>query len=259
MVVVTVRAENDAEIGSALAPVATRIEVGLLGLAAVEQLAGEAGRAALAQPILQRTRGHTLFVVEVLRALADGDVCLPESLRSAVQARVRQTGSAAESLLRAASVLGAAFDPLIVGKLLDLTAAAAVELCEHALQARLLVVSGRDYEFANDLIREVLYATTPEPTRLAYHRRAADLLAGPPEALAGHAAAAGDWLRAARAWLLAAEDAMRRSAASDAIALSTQALEAAERGGDTGARARALILRGRARERSVRTLPRSPI
>ena len=248
LTVVTVRAEHDAEIGSALAPAASRVEVGPLSAAAVEQLATQAGQGALAGPILQRTQGHTLFVVEVLRALAGGDTGVPESLRSAVQARVRQTGAAAESLLRAASVLGAAIDPLTLGELLELTPAAAVDLCEQALQARLLVVSGRDYEFANDLIREVLYATTPLPTRLAYHRRAADLLTGQPEALARHATAAGDWLRAARAWLLAAEDAMRRSAASDAIALSTQALEAAERGGDTEAHARGLILRGRARE-----------
>ena len=248
LTVVTVRAEHDAEIESALAPAASRVEVGPLSAAAVEQLATQAGQGALAGPILQRTQGHTLFVVEVLRALAGGDTGVPESLRSAVQARVRQTGAAAESLLRAASVLGAAIDPLTLAELLELTPAAAVDLCEQALQARLLVVSGRDYEFANDLIREVLYATTPLPTRLAYHRRAADLLTGQPEALARHATAAGDWLRAARAWLLAAEDAMRRSAASDAIALSTQALEAAERGGDTEAHARALILRGRARE-----------
>jgi DNA-binding SARP family transcriptional activator len=248
LTVVTVRAEHDAEIGSALAPAASRVEVGPLSAAAVEQLATQAGQSALAGPILQRTQGHTLFVVEVLRALAGGDTGVPESLRSAVQARVRQTGAAAESLLRAASVLGAAIDPLTLGELLELTPAAAVDVCEQALQARLLAVSGRDYEFANDLIREVLYATTPEPTRLAYHRRAADLLTGQPEALAGHAAAAGDWLRAARAWLLAAEDAMRRSAASDAIALCTRALEAAERGEDTEAHARALILRGRARE-----------
>jgi DNA-binding SARP family transcriptional activator/tetratricopeptide (TPR) repeat protein len=256
LVVVTVRAEHDQQIGAALAPVATRVEVGPLGPAAVGQLARAAGHGALARPILERTRGHTLFVVEVLRALATGDggqaqeaqEILPESLRSAVQARVRQAGSAAESLLRAASVLGAAIDPLTLGELLQLTPAAAVELCEQALQARLLVVSGRDYEFANDLIREVMYATTPEPTRLAYHRRAADLLTGQPESLARHAAAAGDWPRAARAWLIAAEDAMRRYATSDAIALSTQALEAAERGGDAEANARALVVRGSARE-----------
>jgi len=248
LVVTTVRAEHDHEIGSVLAPVATRVEVGPLGPAAVGQLAREAGQGALTDSIQQRTRGHTFFVVEVLQALTGGDAGIPESLRSAVQARVRQTGPAAETLLRAASVLGAAIDPLTLGELLQLTPAAAVERCEQALAAGLLVVSGRDYEFANDLIREVMYATTPEPTRLAYHRRAADLLTGQPEALARHAAAAADWPRAARAWLLAAEEAMRGYAASDAITLSTQALDAAERGGDRDVRARALIVRARAKE-----------
>jgi DNA-binding SARP family transcriptional activator len=248
LVAVTIRAEHDQQTGAALASVATRVEVGPLGAAAVEQLAREARQGALAGPILQRTRGHTLFVVEVLRALASGDPGVPESLRSAVQARVRQTGPATETLLRAASVLGAAIDPLTLSELLQLAPASAVERCEQALQARLLVVSGRDYEFANDLIREVMYATTPEPTRLAYHRRAADLLTGQPEVLARHAAAAEDWPRAARAWLLAAEDALQRYAASDAITLSTQALEAAERGRDAEVRARTLVVRARARE-----------
>jgi len=248
LVVTTVRAEYDGQIGAMLAPVATRVEVGPLGPAAIGQLAREAGQGALADSILQRTGGHTFFVVEVLRALARGDAGIPESLRGAVQARVRQTGPATETLLRAASVLGAAIDPLTLGELLKLTPATAIERCENALAARLLVVSGRDYEFANDLIREVMYATTPEPTRLAYHRRAADLLTGQPEALARHAAAAEDWPRAARAWLLAVENAMRRYAASDAIALSTQALDAAERSADAEARARALVVRARARQ-----------
>jgi predicted ATPase len=171
---------------------------------------------------------------------------VPESLRTAVQARVRRAGPPVENLLRAAAVLGATVDPLTLGVLLDLVPATALELCEAALGARLLVVSGRDYEFANDLIREVLYATTPEPTRLAHHRRAADLLTGQPESLARHAAAAGDWLRAARAWLRAGEDAMGRYAASDAVALASQSLEAAERADVSEVSARALVLRGRA-------------
>ena len=245
---VTVRAEHDPQISAALAPLATRVELGPLDAAAVGQLARAAGRGDLAGHIQQRTRGHTLFVVEVLRALAAGDAGVPESLRSAVQARIRRTGTAAEGLLRAAAVLGTSVDPLTLARLLDLTPTAALELCEQALEARLLAVSGRDYEFANDLIQEVVYADTPEPTRLAYHRRAADLLTGQPESLARHAAAAGDWPRAARAWLLAAEEAMRRYAASDAVALATRALDAAERAEDGEARARALVLRGRARE-----------
>jgi DNA-binding SARP family transcriptional activator len=248
LTVATVRAENDAEIGAALAPVARRIEVGPLGQEAVRQLASEAGQAGLADTILRRTGGHTFFVVESLRALAEGDAGLPESLVSAVQARVHGAGAAAERLLRAAAVLGATVDPLALSALLDLTPAAALELCEMALDARLLVISGRDYEFANDLIREALYASMPEPARLAYHRRAADLLTGQPESLARHAAAAGDWPRAARAWLLAAEDAVRRYAATDAATLATQAHDAAERAGDAEVAARALLMRGRAHE-----------
>jgi DNA-binding SARP family transcriptional activator/tetratricopeptide (TPR) repeat protein len=248
LVVVTVRAENDAQVGTALAPVASRVEVGPLGPEAVRELAQAAGRGELANSILARTRGHTLFVVEVLRALISGDTGAPETLRTAVQARVRRAGQAVEALLRAASVVGATVDPLALGVMLDLGSAAVLELCDKALEARLLVVSGRDYEFANDLIREALYASTPAPTRLAHHRRAADLLTGQPESLARHAAAAGDWQRAARAWLRAAEDAMSRFAASDAAALATQAFDAAERVGDVEVSARAVLVRGRAHE-----------
>jgi DNA-binding SARP family transcriptional activator len=248
LVVVTVRAEQEAEIGTALAPVAGRVEVGPLGPMGVEQLARAAGQGDLAGDIQRRTRGHTLFVVEVLRALAGGDPGVPQSLRGAVQARVQRAGAPVETMLRAASVAGAAVDPLALATLLDLPPTAALELCERALKARLLVVSGREYEFANDLIREVLYATTPVPTRLAYHRRAADLLTGQPESLARHAAAAGDWQRAGRAWLQAADDAMSRYSASDAVALATQALDAAAQAGDNEIRARALVLRGRAHD-----------
>ena len=246
LIVATIRAENDAQMDAALAPVARRVEVGPLDADAVAQLARAAGRDELAGPILEQTRGHTLFVVEVLRALASGEEGVPESLRTAVQARVRRAGPPVETLLRAAAVLGSTVDPLTLGAMLDLVPAAALEQCEAALGARLLMVSGRDYEFANDLIRDVLYASTPEPTRLAHHRRAADLLTGQPESLARHAAAADDWLRAGRAWLRAGEDAMGRYAASDAAALATQALEAGERAADLEVSARALVLRGRA-------------
>ena len=248
LVVATVRAENDAETSAALTAVASRVEVGPLGAAAVEQLAGRAGQAGLADRILRQTRGHTLFVVEVLRALAEGDSGLPDSLASAVQARVRRLGSEAEQLLRAAAVLGAAVDPAIVAGLAGVPPAAALRHCELALRAGLLAAAGRDFEFANDLIREALYATTPVPARLAYHQRAADLLTRQPESLARHAAACGDWLRAARALLSAADEAFRRFAVTDSAALATQALEAAERAGDLEVGARARVIRGRAHE-----------
>ena len=248
LVVFTVRAENSADVGAALEAVAVPLEVGPLDRDAVAKLASDAGQGSLAADILHRTRGHTLFVVEVLRALGGGEEGVPSSLRATVVARVRRTGAPVEAALRAAAVLGSAVDPLMLGALLGLTTAAAVERCEQALSARLLVVSGRHYEFANDLIREVMYSTTPEPTRLAYHRGAADLLTAQPEALAEHAAACGDWQRAARAWLVATETAMRRFAASDAALLATKALDAADRAGAAEVAVRAQIARGHAHE-----------
>ena len=248
LVIATVRAENDPEIGAALAAVADRVEVGPLGADAVGQLAGQAGQASLADRILRQTRGHTLFVVELLRALAEGDGGLPESLRSAVQTRARRLGAAAEQVLRVAAVLGAAVDPATVAALAAVPHTVALRSCELALRARLLVAAGRDFEFANDLIRDALYAATPEPSRLAYHRRAADLLTSQPESLARHAAACGDWTRAARALLSAADEAFRRFAVTDSAALATRALEAADRAADRESRTRARVIRGRAHE-----------
>src|SRR6185437_3123389 len=60
LVVTAVRAENDAQAGAALAPVARRVEVGPLGPEAVTALARAAGQGGLAGRIREQTRGHTL-------------------------------------------------------------------------------------------------------------------------------------------------------------------------------------------------------
>ena len=134
------------------------------------------------------------------------------------------------------AVLGATIDPDVIAQLLALGAPEVERRCEQASTARLLVVADRAYEFSNDLIREVLYATTPAPTRVAYHRRASDLLSDRPEQVAAHALAAGDADRAARAYLLAGDQAGRRFAAADAEALLTRAVDAALLAGYGGGR-----------------------
>jgi len=210
LVTATVRAEEGAHVIDQLAGIAERLELGPLTAPAVERLAAAAGQAEHADGILRQTRGHALFVVETLRALAAGDTAVPASLEAAVLDRVRRAGRPVDEVVRAAAVLGSSFDPTVLAALLGQAQPAVMSRCEDALAARLLVVAGRDYEFANDLVREVLYATTPVPTRVAYHRHAADLLTHRPEAMAAHASAAEDWLRAARAWLLAGEQALAR-------------------------------------------------
>lgn len=247
LIVGTVRTEESVDIIRALGDIAERLELGPLSLPAVTELAAKSHQADRAEQILARTGGHALYVVETIRALAGGSEGIPPSLEEAVTGRVRKTGKAVEETLRAAAILGSSFEPQTLAGLMSVPVHTVAGRCADALSARLLTVSDR-YEFAHDLVREVLYATTPDPVRRAYHLRAADLFTEHPEALAAHAAAAGDWARAARGWLLAGEEALARAAAEDAVELFTSALGASETAaGLEDVRARALLGRGRAR------------
>ena len=245
LVLATVRAGEGDDVVDELIDVSRRLDVGPLGGAAVTELALASGQAEFADQILARTRGHTLFVVETLRGLRDGADGIPLSLRDAVLLRVRRAGRDVDELLRAAAVLGSSFTPAVVAGLLEKPLRAVVSRSEEALEARLLVVSGDEYEFVNDLVREVLYDSTPRPARLAYHRRAADLLTNQPEAVGLHAHAAQDWSRAARAWLLAGENALQRCAGPDAEDLLTRCLDSADRSREPEIAGRALVARSR--------------
>ena len=257
LVLGTLRTHEGADALDVLADVAQRLDLGPLPEEAVTRLVEEAGQGALAATILRRTRGHPLFVVETLRGLAAGESGPPETLQVAVLARLRRVGGDAEEVLRAGAVLGASVDPAVVAGMLDLAVHVVMRCCAEATAAGLLAVAERDYEFANDLVQEILYATTPAPVRRAHHLRAADLSTAQPEAVGRHAAAAGDEVRAARAFLLAGEQAMARFATADAEALLTLALEAAERTGAPELLCRALLARGHAR--SVRGAYRAAV
>lgn len=248
LVVATVRVEEGDDVLALLEPVGTRLPVGPLDADAVAALAAAAGQAPMAGAILARTGGHTLFVVETLGGLRAGASEVPASLRSAVLDRLDRAGADTAELLRAAAVVGASVDPEVVAGMLGLATHVAVQRCERAVAARLLVPAGSRYEFANDLLHEILYATTPEPLRRAHHHRAADLLAGVPEAVAVHAAAVQDWVRAGRALESAATEATRRGAMADAEILLGRALANAERARATADVARVYLARGRVRE-----------
>lgn len=248
LVVATVRSDEGADALDLLAGVGDRLDVGPLPASAVRELAERAGHGELAGEIGLRTRGHPLFVVEVLHGLAAGERGVPESLQAAVRARARRLGGDVEELLRAGAVLGSAVDPDLVGRLLGIEPAECARRCERARAAGLLVDAGRTWEFANDLIHEVLYATTPAPVRRSHHRRAADLPGASMETVGAHAAAIEDWPRAARALLVAGGDALRRGAVGDAAALLDRAVGAAERTGTADLLSRALLARARARE-----------
>jgi predicted ATPase len=232
LVVATVRTADGDAVLESLADAATRLDIGPLPPPAVRRLATEAGWADRADDVRDRTRGHPLFVMEALHGLAAGEPGVPESLPAAVLARLRRVDEDTEQVLRAGAVLGVTVNPATLARLVDLPLQAAAGHCEAALSAGLLVATDDAYEFTHDLVREVLYETTPAPARIGHHRRAAELLGHRPETMAAHAAAVGDWRRAARGWLLAGEEAARHPATEDARALLAGAVEAARRAGD---------------------------
>ncbi|WP_433517855.1 AAA family ATPase [Nonomuraea sp. CA-143628] len=176
LVVATARSGEGAAALEALGRSAVRLELGPLPARAVARLAARSGQGRWADEVFRRTRGHPLYVVELLRGLAAGEHRVAAGLGAAVLERVHRTGSLVERLLRAASVFRGAFEPALAGELLGMPPQVAAELCERALRVGLLVVTGSGYEFADEVTREALYAATPVPTQLVYRRRAADLL-----------------------------------------------------------------------------------
>lgn len=252
LVLATVRVEECGEVVDVLGGLADRWELGPLAEPAVGELARRHGAAELTGQLMARTRGHCLSVVESLRALAEQPAgrspAVPESLRAAVLERLRRAGSRAEEVLQAAATLGAGIDPPVVAAMLGESIEELGRRLAVAARARLVTEAGTGYEFANDLIREIAYQSTPLPLRIARHRRAAELLAGRPEAVAHHAARAGDWPAAVAAYLRAAEAAVQRYATREAEQLLEQAIAAAVRAEDPAAVARARLARGRVRE-----------
>jgi len=224
------------------------VALGPLPVSAVTAMAAAAGHVDQAAALAARTKGHPFSVVEMLRALTAGESGIPPSLAAAVLRRVSRAGLDAEAAMQAAAVLGSQVDPAQLAGLLDVSELEAVHRCEGLVAARLMTRGGLGYEFANDLVQEVVYAAVAAPIRRAHHRRAADLLAEHPEAMARHADAVGDWSRAARAWLLAGDEAMRRAAARDAAALLQRAAAAAQTAQDEELLARVLLSRARAWE-----------
>ncbi len=249
--VLMVAAARDAEVDPTLLVTGQhrlRVDLGALPVAAVRAMAEEAGQGGHAEEILARTKGHALSVVEMLRALAAGDSGVPGTLRDAVLQRVSRTGPDATTVLQAASVLGARIDPQVLARLLDRGDLEVVRHCESLTSYALLARTSTGYEFANDLVQEVVYADLAPALQLAHHRRAADLLSDVPEEMARHAEAVADHARAARGWLRAGRRALGEAAAPDAVALLDRALQCAEAAGAADLRVQVLLARATARE-----------
>jgi hypothetical protein len=210
-------------------------------------IAGTGISVELARKVRQRTGGNPLFVRELTRLLvagADlsaGDVALPvrlDTVRATLESRLTALSPSCVAALHVAAVLGSEFRPELLSLLLD-DGEELPSLLAEAIRGKVLASEpgAEVYRFTHDLFRETLYASLDPRERLRTHSRCARVLAGLADSGAGISPAevAGHYLAAAASgpeaageavgWCRrAAEDAVDRLAANDAVRYYHRAL-----------------------------------
>lgn len=184
------------------AGLATQRTLAPLNTSEVEELlAGlleESAEAALRERVVQRAGGVPFFVVSCAQALrddaeergTDADV-VPWDVAQSVRQRVAALTEPARDVLNVAAVIGRVVQPALLMDVSEQPEREVHAALDTACRARLLVEDEQAYQFAHDVIREVVEADVGTARRLALHRRIAEALEQTPgeppvEALAYH-------------------------------------------------------------------------
>jgi tetratricopeptide (TPR) repeat protein len=179
--------------------------------------------------IVDRAAGNAFYLEELIRAVAEGRSDeAPPTVVAMVQSRLDTLEPEARRTLRAASVFGQVCWASGVRALLGthpgetirrLDDLAGRELLTRRAESRL--AREVEYVFRHALIREGAYAMLTDADRLLGHRLAAEWLETSGDAAAAvvaeHYALGGEMMRAASAYLRAAEQALERSDLERAI------------------------------------------
>ncbi|MBK8255813.1 MAG: tetratricopeptide repeat protein [Polyangiaceae bacterium] len=193
------------------------------------------GTAAVAR-VLDLAAGNALYLEELIRAVAAGELeTLPATLVAMSAARVERQSPDARRLLRAASILGETFDIGTVAAILG-DRALELESVLHGLVEREVVRpvpasthARPQHVFAHALFREAAYAMLTPQDRELGHLRAAEHLASetsPHAAALAHHYELGGASRKAAPWLLrASEEALAAGDFRRSIALAERGLK----------------------------------
>lgn len=216
----------------------------------IRDCAGLAVSPELVATIAAGTEGNPFFLSEVVSLMAeDGTLAadaelirLPQSVSEVLGLRLARLSDEAVSLLGVAAVIGRSCLIDLLTVVADESSERVLALLEQAASAR-VVSEGNSvggYEFAHALMQDTLVAGLPTRRRLRLHGLvAAALEQAQPQAHARLAlhfresarAVGADLPRAARYSQLAAEDAARQSAWSEAVRHYRRCLELAEDAG----------------------------
>jgi class 3 adenylate cyclase len=195
------------------------------------------------ESVNERASGVPLFIEEVTRLLLErgdggGAQTIPLTLHQSLAARLDRLGHARE-IAQIGAVLGREFSY----GLLQAVAGVEDSLLQSALsrlaEADILIVGEvgpqANYRFRHALIQDAAYESLLKSRRQALHRRAAEILrdeseraAIEPEAIARHFTQAGLDELAIEWWGKAGEQALRRSAFSEAVSHLRKAIEMAD-------------------------------
>lgn len=236
----------------------------------------------LKRRLIRHSGGRPLFMEELVRELVDRSALrrgqdgwtlagpietlpLPASVRSTLQSRIDRLAPQDREVLRAAAVIGEAFDTSLVAAVVDLPPAQVMARLARLATLEFLARRGGDgrpqerprYGFRHSLIREAVYSSILRSRQVELHRRVVVALDASPALLhdaerdtflAQHCFAAGLWERAACAYGVLAERALMRSAAVAAEEACSTALTALDRQGSDAAgdvqRVRVLLVAG---------------
>lgn len=208
--------------------------------------------ARLTELVARITSGTPLFMVSLLDELVgrgmlsvqsgtwsltvsieDVQAHRPASVKQLIDIQLDRLTAAEQRVLEAASVVGAEFSSDLVAAALDLPVDEVDDVCDGLARRSLFVRAEPDgrYGVTHALIQEVCAERSSPGRRQRWHRLVAEALVRSSRAseqchlLAKHFDAGGEPARAIPAYLAAARQAAERYASSDAVALSSRALD----------------------------------
>jgi DNA-binding SARP family transcriptional activator len=142
------------------------------------------GLAALSRRLHRATGGNPFFLLETLRALLEAgqlagdftaleEVPLPDTVREAVEARLRRLDPGARQVLEAGAILGMSFNFELVRRTAGRREIETVDGLDEAVARQLLLEHPSGYRFRHALIRQTVKVAMGPVRRHLLHRRAA--------------------------------------------------------------------------------------
>lgn len=198
----------------------------------------------MADRVFDDSGGNPLFALEVARALVQDHPTQTDTLENLIHDRLQQLDETAREFLSWAAAFGRSFQPAVVGQIADYPLSKLLTTIEQLEQQAIIRPSSaigreRGYDFAHDIVRQVVYQQLSEPRRCLMHLQiahhlhqrfiqsssqssAAHDLAGD---IAHHASLGGDHELAASTALAAAEQCLKLFAYAEAAEMAQRGIQ----------------------------------